>query len=111
MNLRSVRKNKGVTQTEVAKQMGVNQNTYSYWENGKAKIDNETLKKLADYFEVSVDHLLGRDEIKRSIPKEDITRENIRFALSGEVRDLTDEELEEIVNFAKFVQERRKIKK
>ena len=59
MNLKQARKNKGMTQTEVAKALGINQNTYSYWENGKTKIDNESLAKLSDLFEVSIDYLLG----------------------------------------------------
>ncbi len=60
--LREVRRKLDRTQTEVAKFIGITQNTYSYWENGKVKIDNESLQKLADYFRVSVDYLLGREE-------------------------------------------------
>lgn len=60
MNLKELRKKARLTQAELAKLIGVNQNTYSYWENGKTKIDNATLAKLADYFNVTVDYLLGR---------------------------------------------------
>lgn len=62
MRLKELRKSKRLTQSDMASFIGVNQNTYSYWENGKTKIDNETLEKLADYFNVSVDYLLGREE-------------------------------------------------
>lgn len=61
-NLRAARKAKGLTQTEVAKAIGLTQNGYSYWENGKAKIDKDQLLKLAALFEVSVDYLLGNTE-------------------------------------------------
>ena len=47
-----------MTQAEVAKILGVNQNTYSYWETGKTKIDNVSLSKLAEIFNVSIDYLL-----------------------------------------------------
>lgn len=60
-NLRFLRKRKGLTQTDVANFIGISQNNYSYWENGKVKIDNATLIKLADYFGVSIDYLLGRE--------------------------------------------------
>ena len=60
-NLKAVRKSKGLTQSDVAKFIGISQNNYSYWENGKVKIDNATLLKLADFFGVSVDYLLGRE--------------------------------------------------
>lgn len=58
-NLKAARKAKGLTQTEVARAIGLTQNGYSYWENGKAKIDKDQLLKLASLFDVSVDYLLG----------------------------------------------------
>ena len=58
-NLRQARKAKGLTQAEVARTIGLTQNGYSYWENGKAKIDKDQLLKLAELFEVSTDYLLG----------------------------------------------------
>lgn len=58
--LRELRKQKGLTQLELAKFVGISQNNYSYWENDKVKIDNESIIKLADFFGVSVDELLGR---------------------------------------------------
>ena len=60
-NLKILRKAKGLTQKEVADFIGISQNNYSYWENGKVKIDNGSLQKLADFFDVTVDYLLGRD--------------------------------------------------
>ena len=50
----------GKTQAEVAKIVNITQNTYSYWENGKVKIDNASLAKLAEYYNVSLDFLSGR---------------------------------------------------
>lgn len=67
--LKELRKQKDVNQSEVAKFIGISQNTYSYWENGKVKIDNESLQKLADYFGVTIDYLLGRNE-KRPTPEQ-----------------------------------------
>ena len=61
-NLKSARKAAGMTQAEVAKIVGITQNGYSYWENGKAKIDNESLAKLSRIFGVSIDYLIGVDD-------------------------------------------------
>lgn len=58
-NLKKARKNAGMTQAEVAKIVGITQNGYSYWENGKAKIDNEALARLSKLFGVSADYLMG----------------------------------------------------
>ena len=48
-------------QSEIAKIANITQNAYSYWENGKVNIDSESLKKLASYYNVSLDFLSGRD--------------------------------------------------
>lgn len=43
----------------------MNQNTVSRYENGEREADYETLIKIADYFDVSLDYLLGRDRHKK----------------------------------------------
>lgn len=67
MRLKEVRKASGLTQKEVATYVGVNQNTYSYWENGKTKIDSESIAKLAKLFNVSIDYLLDGSPCKTNI--------------------------------------------
>lgn len=59
--LREIRRRADLTQKEVASYIGITQNTYSYWENDKVNIDNESLQKLANLFGVSIDYLLGRE--------------------------------------------------
>lgn len=61
-NLKKLRNQKGWSQIEMAKRLCVSQGTYSLWENDKVKIDNESLQKLADFFGVTVDYLLGRED-------------------------------------------------
>lgn len=57
--LRSLREKKGLSQTEAAKRLGMVRTTYSNYEAGNREPDNESLKKLAEFYEVSVDYLLG----------------------------------------------------
>ena len=61
-NLKSARKKAGLTQAEVAEHIGITQNAYSYWENGKVKIDNESLAKLSKLYGVTIDYLMGISE-------------------------------------------------
>ncbi len=58
-NLKAARKAAGLTQAEVAAQIGITQNAYSYWENDKVKIDNESLVKLSKLFGATIDYLTG----------------------------------------------------
>ena len=64
--LKECRKQKGSTQKEVAEYLGILERSYQNYEYGKSEPPYENLRKLADYFAVSTDYLLGRsDDPKR----------------------------------------------
>ncbi len=58
--LKELRKKRGVSQLKLALDLNMNQNTVSRYETGEREADYATLIQLADYFDVSVDYLLGR---------------------------------------------------
>lgn len=60
MNLHELRKKIKKTQALVADEIQITRRAYSSYENGEREPSLETLCKLADYFEVTVDELLGR---------------------------------------------------
>lgn len=62
MRLREIRKLSGLTMKELGIRIGVSESAISQYETGKRQPDYETLLKIADYFGVSVDYLLGKDE-------------------------------------------------
>jgi transcriptional regulator with XRE-family HTH domain len=61
MKLKTLRKNLKLTQKQVAKEIGLNVETYANYEVGRREPDNKMLVKLADFFNVSLDELLGRE--------------------------------------------------
>lgn len=58
--LRFLREKTNKTQEETAKALGIKRSAYSHFENNRNNPDNETLVKMANYFNVSTDYLLGR---------------------------------------------------
>lgn len=60
MNLRDIRKERGKTQKQIAKLLGISQQSYSAYENGVSQPPRDALIKLAEYFQVSTDYLLDR---------------------------------------------------
>ena len=58
-NLKTLRKNKGITQEELAARLNVVRQTISKWEKGQSVPDSEMLVRLAEIFEVPVSQLLG----------------------------------------------------
>ena len=68
-NIRKLRIDRGYTQDQIAKLLDIKQNTYSQYEVGTLNYPVDALIKLADFYGVSVDYLLGRTEIKTPYPK------------------------------------------
>lgn len=64
-NIRNLREDRDKKQQEIADYLHIKQTTYSKYELGKINIPIEILIKLADYYHVSVDYLLGRSNKKR----------------------------------------------
>lgn len=60
--MRELRIENGLLQKEVAQSVGVSPQSYSFYENEVNKPDPDMLIKLADFFEVSIDYLLGRTD-------------------------------------------------
>ena len=59
-NIKKARNDRHLSQRALADIIGVSQQTVGSWEVGRTSPDNEMLKKLASFFNVSVDYLLGR---------------------------------------------------
>ena len=66
-NLKSLREEKGISQQKLADQIGTNQQNIHRYENKYYEPDIKTLKLLANFFETSVDYLIGNTDIKNKI--------------------------------------------
>lgn len=59
-NLKALRADRNLRQADLAKVLGTTQRRISYLETGKIQPDLETLWALAEYFDISVDELIGK---------------------------------------------------
>ena len=57
--IRDLREDHDLTQTQIADAIGITQRKYSYLETGTQQLTDEILVALADYYQTSVDYLLG----------------------------------------------------
>jgi len=62
MRLKELRKSRNISQVRLAIELNISQNSISRYETGEREADYKTLIALADYFNVSIDYLLGRTE-------------------------------------------------
>ena len=63
--IRNLREDNDLTQTQVAKILGVSQRVYSNYERGEVEISLDSLMKLADYYNVSMDYIFGTTKKKK----------------------------------------------
>ena len=88
-----LRRQKGITQEELAVVLGVTNQAVSKWESGQCCPDIQLLPDIAKYFETSADELLGIKTIKpKYISDENVTRENIINIVVRAIKDASPEE-------------------
>ena len=99
-------------QSDLAQMLNVGQGTISNWENGRTEPDQDSLKTIAQRFDVSIDYILGNSDVK----KDPTTKEwdsltdlqkNI-IALMGKLSEAQQEEVVRQAEYQLWLQERKK---
>lgn len=114
--LRDLRNEINLEQKELAKYLNVHKGTISNWENNKRSPDKEMLSKIASYFNVTTDYLLGRtDERCLIIDEPEISlheqyANKIAKILESEGLEYTEDTIPEIINFSKYILSNKKKK-
>lgn len=106
-----LRRNKNLTQEGLAKELDITRSSLSQYEVNKRQPDYDTLKKIAKYFNVSIDYLLTGNEFTNSpdeMWKEFLDPKTQIFF--KDLQDAPEEKIEELIRFWEFIQERDKNK-
>lgn len=102
------------SQQKIAEKFGITQRTYSNYESGKSQIPDDLKIVFAEYFGVTVDYLLGREEKSPPENQEDKglyipeKYRDVMVAFSGGTDDLTQEDIDAIVRFIEFTKNNKK---
>lgn len=103
--LKLLRETKELTQLRLADLLNLNRVSYNRYENNEREPDYETLKKIADFFNVSTDYLLGRNPTKKT----EISLSPEKERLIKEIQQASDDDLKEmeyILNYLKSKKEK-----
>lgn len=87
--LRALRKAQDLTMKQFGEIIGVSESTISLYENGKRQPDFTTLKKIADYFSVTIDYLLDRDNTSDMLLNPEKNMFSTRLKELRELRNLS----------------------
>lgn len=82
-NLKQLRKAKGITQTQFASIFNISSGTIAMWETGKRMPDTEMLRRIAQFFNVSIDFLLDNE---KSPSEESEELDNVYFSLAKDAQ-------------------------
>jgi len=103
--IRQLRKRRNMTQEELAEVLNVSSAAISLWETNNRQPDYNTLEKIANLFNVSVDYLYPN-----KIENNPLTMDDIQFALYGAIRKLDEEDMVELLKSAERMQELKRLK-
>lgn len=98
--IKLLREEKHLKQEELAKDLSVAPSTIGMYETNKRQPNNDLIIRLAKYFNVSTDYLLGKSDIRN--PEEQIKQE-FEFAYHKEMEGLSDEEIADALRFYKQI--------
>lgn len=98
-----------VSVTTMCKEAGASRASLSDLKAGrKQSLSAETLSKLAAWFGVSIDFLLGKENAPTENRGREISDAELKFALFGDCQNISDEDLADVRRYAAFVRERKK---
>jgi transcriptional regulator with XRE-family HTH domain len=107
--LSELRKKVKLRQEDLAQKIGIARTTYAMYEQGKREPDYETLQKLADFFEVSTDYLLGRTD-NPNPGKEEFEDPELGLWFK-ELKEASPERQAELRRFWEFIKQQEKDRK
>lgn len=99
---------KGITSYRVSKETGVTQTTLSDWKTGRATPKTATLQKIADYFNVSLDWLVGKSDVRQNSNE----LNDIYFSFAKQAQDdgILPEDIELAIKMIKELKNKNKKK-
>lgn len=97
MRIRELREEKGLSQSALASEINTSQRNIGRWENGENEPTYSQLVKLSDFFECSIDYLIGREDDFGNV------------VLNNSTQDLTFEE-QNLINYYRLLSDAEKKK-
>lgn len=128
--LRSLRKQHHMTQSDLARVLGVAESAVSMWELGRRRPDHEMMEQIADYFNVDMNYLFGKSDVPNAYrfaikarngevlawvgksaaapqEAEESRKRALRFALWGDADEMTDADVEDVLKYADYIRSKK----
>ncbi len=103
--LRELRNEKRLTLRELAEKVNMSFSNIATLERGDSQLREDTARLFADFFNVSIDYLLGNSDDRNpsSTPSAKDQLKGVQLALFNQVGELTEEQAEDVLQFINFI--------
>ena len=105
IRLRELRKQKGLTMKQLGDLVGLAESTISLYETGKRQPDQDTMVFFADFFGISIDYLLGREEETEQASTQAVDRLK---RVAEDTKDFNEQEMQLVHMFIEQIKKSRK---
>lgn len=104
-NLRKIRleDNRKLTQKDIADFLGIERTTYGKYETGSSEPNFETICKLADFFNVSIEYLMNYTNAKKKLTPEEVSELPEAKKLESVMKEMSPEQRQHMVEYARFL--------
>jgi len=104
--IRNARKSLGLTQRQLADKIGVSNTSISNWEKGLSRPDADLIQKLCQILCLQPNDFYGTNDAPAENSRRAVSDEDIKFALFGGDREISDAMYDEVKRFAAFLKQR-----
>lgn len=102
---------RNISPSKAAVEAGLSKSTVTKWKTTPtAEPTGTALKKLSEYFGISISEFLGEEKTPTRLGERQISDNELKFALWGDCDDIDEDDLADVRSYAAFVRERKKRK-
>ncbi|HLS10433.1 helix-turn-helix transcriptional regulator [Lentibacillus sp.] len=109
--MKELRKKRNISQEHAAQALGISRARYSHYENNYVEPDIELIRKIADFYNVKVDYLLGRTDIADDDDEaqlQDLLNNPETELMFNDWKNMSEEERKEAINMIKYIKFKNK---
>ena len=108
LRLEQLMREQNINQVGLSSEIGVTQSTLSRNINGVHRPKAEIVERIANFFNVSTDYLLGKTDDRNATASAAPELEGVKLALYNQTEELTEEQLQDVLKFVEFIKNKDK---
>lgn len=106
--LKQLMNENNTTQKMLSEKLSINKNSFKYWKDNQNTPKYDILSQLSNYFDCSIDYLLGKSDIKKQAAQDEQPVSDNMKLLIDKSSTLSPEEIQKTLEYVEFLKSQRK---